>query len=320
MTQNRSQYTYNPDLPTRRWHQKWINPIISLQNAPPTSHGTPAPTKEDGETGQAGFKIRTWIAMDDDEDISEETLNEEIDWWSKPGAPLRPDLTASVTNAPVEEKNNEETADVMEIDPPTVHITETEATEPLEQKSAEQVYSNPPPSEQIEPPPPPPPPPPSIEQPIDTEMPDAHSSPLHPVSEPVPADLLQSTEDVAEMNTPTTLPQPTEPPATTTTTTTETAENPPESVHPPIAEPEQMQDILDHREEPTDPGSLSGIGGGIAGEGVAGGGNVDLEKTQEGNEIGEELEQKTHEEETADTGGVESFQIEKDEKQDLNIE
>src|SRR5271156_4509497 len=96
MAQSRPSYAYNPDLPVRKWHQKWINPIISLQNTPPASHGTPAPTKEDGEFGKAGFKVRAWIPMDEDEDLTQEPLQQETDWWSKPGAPIRPELREKV--------------------------------------------------------------------------------------------------------------------------------------------------------------------------------------------------------------------------------
>src|SRR5271168_1395560 len=110
MAQTRQSYAYNPDLAARKWHQKWINPIISLQNAPPTSHGTPAPTKEDGEVGHAGFKVHAWIPMDEDEDVTEEQLQQETDWWSKPGAPIRPDLRAAsqpATIAVIEKVNDD---------------------------------------------------------------------------------------------------------------------------------------------------------------------------------------------------------------------
>src|SRR6202022_549024 len=123
MAQNghRSPYSYNPDLPSRKWHQKWFNPIISLQNAPPTSHGTPAPTKVEGDVGQAGFQIRGWIPMDEDDDVTDEMLQEENDWWSKPGAPLRPELRASAratSSVPVAEAEKVVELDVMQIDPP----------------------------------------------------------------------------------------------------------------------------------------------------------------------------------------------------------
>ena len=78
MAQSRPSYAYNPDLPTRKWHQKWITPIISLQNAPPTSHGTPAPTKEDGEFGHAGFKVHAWIPMDEDDDVTGRLYNRKL--------------------------------------------------------------------------------------------------------------------------------------------------------------------------------------------------------------------------------------------------
>jgi hypothetical protein len=126
MAQSRPPYAYNPDLPIRKWHQKWMNPMISLQNAPPTSHGTPAPTKEDGETGKAGFRIHVWVPMDEDDDVPEERLQEEIDWWTKPGAPIRPelrtavDVTATSSAAPVVVvvKQNGLDEDVMLVDLP----------------------------------------------------------------------------------------------------------------------------------------------------------------------------------------------------------
>jgi len=124
MAQTRSSYTYNPDLPVRKWHQKTLQPTISLQNAPPASHGTPAPTKEDGEFGRAGFTIRTWVPVDEDEDVSVEELAEQekqIDWWAKPGAPARPEVQAAVVTP----------ATVMAVDdvPPVVAEGNGEPTE-----------------------------------------------------------------------------------------------------------------------------------------------------------------------------------------------
>src|SRR5271170_4123300 len=128
MAQTRQSYSFNPDIPIRKWHQKWMNPRISLQNAPPTSHGTPAPTKEDGEFGHAGFKIYSWIPLDEDEDVTEEALQQEVDWWSKPGAPVRPELREAVKESEVvaieKEEGIGEEGDVMQIDGP-VEIVET---------------------------------------------------------------------------------------------------------------------------------------------------------------------------------------------------
>ena len=93
--------------------------MISLQNAPPTSHGTPAPTKEDGEIGRAGFRVHAWIPMDEDEDVTDEMLQEEVDWWSKPGAPVRPELrTAKPSSVTVGEDIQKGDDDIMQIDRP----------------------------------------------------------------------------------------------------------------------------------------------------------------------------------------------------------
>jgi hypothetical protein len=179
MAQSRPSYTYNPDLPTRKWHQKWINPMISLQNAPPTSHGTPAPTKEDGEVGHAGFRVRAWIPMDEDDDVTDEMLQQDVDWWSKPGAPLRPDalskskITAS-SATPVVDTHPDVEDNTMQIDPPNEPAVATNGA------SADVAPSS---SPTEDPPKAPSPalvslnksPPPTV----DTEMPDASSSPVH---------------------------------------------------------------------------------------------------------------------------------------------
>lgn len=321
MAQTRSSYAYNPDVSMRKWHQKWINPVISLQNAPPTSHGTPAPTKEDGEVGQAGFKILAWIPMDEDEDVTEEMLQEEVDWWSKPGAPLRPELRPQVV-APavpvvVEQANQQD--DVMHIDAPngTSSTTNGVATdsEAVVELPAEQ------PAE------------PSLPKPVspaavDTEMPDAPPSPSHLSVKQASASpsALQPSPQSTQMKSPQTLsPFPTEPLAA--------PKSPSKSEHSPAIEPATMEDIIgssklsppsdplaqaqevaaglaietpaEHAEHDMDPGNRSGVGGGVAGEGIVGGGNEDL---HDGDRVDEN--ERTVEEE----------QIIQESKQDLSTE
>jgi hypothetical protein len=184
MASNRPSFSYNPDLPSRKWHQKWFSPIISLQNAPPTSHGTPAPTKEQGEVGQAGFQIRAWIPMDEDDDVTDEMLEQETDWWSKPGAPMRPELRAARASSSIPatvEKPTED--DVMMIDPPSETVPAingvSENVEPVVVPSASVS-----PVMMLSPKAPSP-----LHQ-IDTEMPDAQLSPVHLSTVP---ELMQST-------------------------------------------------------------------------------------------------------------------------------
>ena len=297
MAQNRASYAYNPDVPTRKWHQKWINPVISLQNTPPTSHGTPAPTKEDGEVGHAGFKIRAWIPMDEDEDVTEEKLQEEVDWWSKPGAPLRPELRPQVVApvAPVvvvEEPSRQD--DVMQIDPPnetatTPNLVSTDVPQVGESFAEAPAVVSP----MIQSPKPPSP---AL---VDTDMPDAQPSPSHLSTKQTsasPSAIQPSPQSAHIISSPTLTPQPTE--------TLEVPKSPSKSDHSPAIYAATMADILDsskysppsdplaqaqevaaglaietpgeHAEHDMDPGNRSGAGGGIAGEGIVGGGNEDL--------------------------------------------
>lgn len=271
----------------RKWHQKWLHPLISLQNAPPSSHGTPAPTKEDGEVGTAGFKVRTWIPLDEDEDVTEEMLAQEVDWWSKPGAPIRPELRSSMemarqaTATPrVDERQKVVEEDVMEIEP------EKEGIEVVEEKSSNEeamevteTTASPLPSKQLSPPQ------------IDTEMPDAQPSPAH----------LTTLETVKSPSLQTQSPQPqpqlTKPetrspeenlavkePATIEDILPPTKSSPPSN---PLAQAEEVAAGLaietpsEQVEHALDAGSLSGAGGGIAGEGIVGGGSIDLRDAEE---------------------------------------
>ena len=270
--------------------------MISLQNAPPTSHGTPAPTKEDGEIGHAGFRVYAWVPMDEDDNVTDEMLQEEIDWWGKPGAPKRHDLRASTTSvAPVVEetqKGGEE--DVMQIDPPNEPMTKNGEGTDVAPAAAHPVTTAISPTMAL----------PAIASPIivspkplspqqtDTEMLDAPSSPVHPSSVP-------------EFSYPSILPSP------PTFQIQSPSPQPPQPLEP-IAqkslskspEPPTMEDILgvsrpsppseplaqekeiaagleiqtptEQAEHMMDAGSLSGIGDGIAGEGIVGGGTEDL--------------------------------------------
>jgi hypothetical protein len=320
MAQSRQSYAYNPDVATRKWHQKWINPIISLQNAPPTSHGTPAPTKEDGEVGHAGFKVYSWVPMDEDEDVTEEMLQQEIDWWSKPGAPKRPELRAQTSSAtpvvPTEKKGDE---DVMQIDPPE----ETAKTDGAMDGISTDV--GPPPAAPTVAPTesspfavtstPVAPKPQSPAQQADTEMTDGHLSPVHlsavPGSSPSPSKHSPATLQHKPPS-PLPPPQPTE--------SISTPKSPLKSLVSP--EPTTMEDILgesksstpsdplaqaeevaaglaieaptEHSQHVMDAVNLSGVGGGIAGDGIVGGGNEDLGDTEQ---VASVEAQRTNEEE-----------------------
>ena len=286
MSQQQS-YSYNPDLPTRKWHKKWINPVISLQNAPPTSHGTPAPTKEEGEFGHAGFKVQTWIPLDEDDDVSEETLNAEEDWWSKPGAPLRPELKAAkekekeaetgTANAPVVVE------DKMQIDGPetngAVPSASTE-TVPAVAVVSPAVMS-------------PKAPTPAPAQ--DTEMPDAPlsvhlSTVTSPPKEQPATTAIETTKSpshlsaqhspemarspaaqtpVEPVTTSTTQPSPPKEPATIADMFPSKASPPPDPLGQAreVAAGFAIESSTEHDQIAQDAGNISGAGGGIAGEG-----------------------------------------------------
>lgn len=310
MTQSRPSYTYNPDVPVRRWHQKWINPLISLQNAPPTSHGTPAPTKEEGEVGHAGFKVYTWIPLDEDEDVTDEKLAEEVDWWNLPGAPVRPEVREAMRMQSAEPEVTiveDKSEDVMQVDAPTTkdvngtgggeeetNVAGTEevappVVSPVVSAKAVSPASAPVPAEVV-----------------DTEMTDV-LSPVHLAAVPgsSPSSLHASPPPITTtFKSPSPLPIPATQPL-------ETAQSPSKSsVPPPVAEPTTMEDIfpppskpsppsdplaqakevaaglaietpLEHAEHARDAGALSGVGGGIAGEGMVGAGTEDLRDEEE---------------------------------------
>ena len=299
MAQSRPSYAYNPDLPTRKWHKKWINPMISLQNAPPTSHGTPAPTKEDGEIGHAGFRVYAWVPMDEDEDVTEETLQEEIDWWGKPGAPKRPEVrgaTASVAPV-VKETQKDGEEDVMQIDSPnepTVTTKNGESTDvaptavsPVAPPAAPATMAS---ATIVSPKPPSPP-----QQP-DTEMLDAPLSPVHPSVIPGSSTSIHPSAPTFQIQSPSPQPpQPLEPTALKSPSTSSehitmedilgvSNESP---LSDPLAQAMEVaaglaiETTTEHAEHMMDAGSISGVGGGIAGDGVVGGGTEDIEDTRE---------------------------------------
>ena len=294
MAQSRPSYTYNPDLPTRKWHQKWINPMISLQNAPPTSHGTPAPTKEDGEAGHAGFRVRAWIPMDEDDDVTDEMLQQEADWWSKPGAPPRPDATSKekITTksvAPAAEDNS------MQIDPPNETAVATNGV------SADV----PPPSVSAADPPKAPSPiaSPNKSPPrsVDIDMPDANSSPVHlptvaalshspqpspsamQLQSPLPLQTLPTESvNLEESSNPAIIPaieasstedvimqSQSSPPSDPLIETREVAPGP--LIDTPNAQSGNMDDV----------GSITSTGGGAASDGIVSGETVDLQDAKE---------------------------------------
>jgi hypothetical protein len=317
---SRPSYAYNPDLPIRKWHQKWLNPIISLQNAPPATHGTPAPTKEDGDAGAAGFKVRAWIPLDEDDDVSDETLQQEVDWWSKPGAPMRPELREAqrpLSAVPMEVESIHEKAaekqtqeDVVMTDVPAEPATILNGvvdSAPIEAPTARTETDTSPTQHS----------PPAV----DAEMLDVASSPIDLPSVQLEVPLVAKTS-----------PQPFS--ATSPHPITEAARSPLPPAEPiaaqspskitslEMAEPPTLEDILppskpspsdpvgqaevvaaglaprlpeEKAENTSDPGLLSGAGGGIAGEGIAGGRDTDVSDTEEGNKLDGVTEGRTEE-------------------------
>lgn len=280
--------------------------MISLQNAPPTSHGTPAPTKEDGEIGHAGFRVYAWVPMDEDEDVTDEMLQEEIDWWAKPGAPKRPEARASIVNvAPVAEEKKNREEDVMEIDPPNEPIT-TKNGESTDVAPTAVSPVTPPVATTISPAMASPaialptvvsPKPPSPPQQRDTEMLDAQVSPVplpifpgsspSPIRPSPPTFLIQSPSPQPHQLLE---PAPLQSPSRSSEPTMmedilgPSRESPPSD---PISQAKEVAAGLaietptEQAEHIMDAGIISGVGGGIAGEGIVGGGSEDLGDTWE---------------------------------------
>ena len=329
----RSSYTYNPDLPIRKWHQKWINPVISLQNAPPATHGTPAPTKEDGDVAAAGFKVKAWIPLDEDDDVTDEILQQEVDWWSKPGAPVRPELRESQQRAastvPMEvestkEKEGEkETQDVVMTDAPEPGARVNGVAEPdavaTSTEAMEEVTTSPPKTS------------PKQEETdttmtanadADAEMADAEPSPVHltsirsrspsptkPAPHPAQAQVVSPNPISKDPNSP--LPPHAEPSAAARSPSKSTPTEPmledilpPSKPSPsdPVGQAEEVAAGLapelpeEKAGHVSDPGNLSGVGGGIAGEGIAGGRDMDLPDIEEMNKEDSGRDGRTEEE------------------------
>lgn len=301
MAQTRPSYAYNPDLPVRKWHQKWMNPVISLQNAPPATHGTPAPTKEDGEAAPAGFTIRAWIPLDVDDDVTDEMLQQEVDWWNKPGAPLRPELRATQVEQPassttgpmdVDTEKEKEAEDVLMHDAPntpapmTNGVAEPASTEPPAVDMAVEQATSPVLA-----------PPPNVLSPrrADTEMIDAEPSPVHlsTIRSRSTSPVRLSPRPPKEPSPPTTTRDAKSPfsqPVEAIPVERPTIDDilPPSKPSPsdPLAQAEEVAAGLapelhaEHVEHVSDPGNLSGVGGGIAGEGIAGGRDTDIPNTE----------------------------------------
>ena len=292
-----------------------MNPLISLQNAPPTSHGTPAPTKEDGEFGHAGFKVYSWIPLDEDEDVSDEKLMEEVDWWSLPGAPMRPEVREQMRMQSVVPVHvvQEDKEDVMEIDGPMGKEMNGVDGEDVVEMEVEEVVMSPVVSAKEAPP--------AVVPVVETEMTDA-LSPVHLAAVPASPPSLHPSPPVTNPKSPSPLPPPPVEPL-------ERAKSPTKSPIPPPPEPTTMEDIfpqskpsppsdplaqanevaaglaietpMEQAEHATDAGAISGAGGGIAGEGIVGAGTEDLrdEEMEEGQveEMGN-VELRTEEEES----------------------
>jgi hypothetical protein len=223
--------------------------------------------------------------MDEDEDVTEEMLTQEVDWWSKPGAPIRPELRSSMEMAraaastPIVETTPKaaEQDDVMEIEPTSeVPQTTDEKSTNEEPMDVTETATEPVASELASPPA------------ADTDMPDAQPSPVRPTdiqtakSPSIGARSAQSPLTNAKSPTPKE-----EVAAATIADLLAPAKSSPPSN--PLAQAEEVAAGLaietpsEQVENSMDPGSLSGAGGGIAGEGIVGSGSMDLGDSEEPN-------------------------------------
>ena len=265
--------------------------------------------------GHAGFKIYTWIPLDEDEDVSDEKLQEERDWWSLPGAPERPQvreqmrIQSVVPELPVVEEKD---ADLMEVDGPAKDANEINAETDIPVTAKEESVTGPaavsPVALNV---------PALAALPVDTEMTDA-LSPVQSdqVPAPSPSSLLPSAPETHPKS-----PSPFHPPPTDPL---ESAKSPSKSPIPHPKEPTTMEDIfpsskpsppsdplaqakevavglaietpMERAEHAHDAGAISGLGGGIAGEGIVGAGAEDL-RDEEG-EVEKGTEEMRTEEET----------------------
>lgn len=254
-----------------------------------------------------------WIPLDEDEDVSDDKLAEEVDWWSLPGAPVRPEVREAMrmqSVVPAVTVVEDTREDVMQVDAPAETETNGIGGSGMEEVVAAVVS-----------------PVVSVREPspaavpvVDTEMTDG-LSPVYfaalPGSSP---SSLHHTPPIATVNTPSPLPAPpTEP--------VETPKSPSKSPvpPPPPPDPATMEDIflpskpsppsdplaqakevaaglaietpIEQAEHATDAGALSGAGGGIAGEGIVGGGTEDLREEEEGQKETGDGQQRTEVEE-----------------------
>jgi hypothetical protein len=226
--------------------------------------------------------------MDEDEDVTEEMLTQEVDWWSKPGAPIRPELRSSMEMAraaastPIVESTQKaaEQDDVMEIEP-TTEVPQTTDENPTNEEPMDvtETATEPVASELASPPA------------ADTDMPDAQPSPVRPTdiqtakSPSIGARSAQSPLTNAKSPTPKEEAAVSEP-ATIADLLASAKSSPPSN---PLAQAEEVAAGLaietpsEQVENSMDPGSLSGAGGGIAGEGIVGSGSMDLGDSEEPN-------------------------------------
>ena len=228
--------------------------------------------------------------MDEDEDVTEEMMTQEVDWWSKPGAPMRPEVRSSMEMArqvtattPVmgDVQKATEGDDVMEIEQPVREVVPTEVEkatneEPMDvtETATESV-----PAKSLSPPQ------------ADTDMPDAQPSPVHlsaiRTSKSPSTGARSPQSPLANTKTP----SPKEDPAVSEPITIADLLAPAKASPPsnPLAQAEEVAAGLtietpsEQVENSMDPGSLSGAGGGIAGEGIVGSGSVDLGDLEEAN-------------------------------------
>ena len=271
--------------------------------------------------------------MDEDDDVTDEMLQEDADWWSKPGAPLRPELRASAratSSVPVAEAEKVVELDVMQIDPPN----ETASGMNGSSASVESPVLLQPVPVLAVPTSPARLPRSPLSQQIDTEMPDAAFSPVNlstittaeelaaPPPQPThlkspsplshlksPSPLNQSThlKSPSPLPTPPTQLNAASPLSLQPIETTEAAKSPLKrdpspgkqismvdilgpKLSPPADPVAQANEVAagfaietptEHAEHAQDAGNLSGAGGGIAGEGIVGGGDDDLPDKEE---------------------------------------
>lgn len=228
--------------------------------------------------------------MDEDEDVTEEVLTQEVDWWSKPGAPMRPEVRSSMemsrqaaesTPSMGDVQKATEQEDVMEVEPikegAPSEGEETSNEEPMDVTVTETTTA-PEPTKSLSP------------AQADTDMPDAQPSPVHlSATQASMSPSIGARSPQSPLSQRPKTPSPKEDPAISEPATiadllTPSKASPPSN---PLAQAEEVAAGLaietpsEQVENSMDPGSLSGAGGGIAGEGIAGSGTVDLGDLEE---------------------------------------